>query len=227
LTYYPIHKKDVYDIVIQHENNLEPPEAIICAWPTYKMEKKFNDLIKNRYIKMFIFIDDLKYEELLSKKFVKLVEESKYTIIKLPIYQVSYLDYYTTSIVECRSTTTIVIKNELLNESINFQEILSPYLYKYSKYDELNMEFNDMAIIGKMPFWIVNIQSKDEKMIISMIINYLDLINHKYIPLWIPNMELLIFWFIQFSKKMFPSHINNVEMLYQYYNRIISQVNTS
>jgi hypothetical protein len=227
LSFYPIHKKDIYDIVIQHENNLEPPDGIICTWPINKMENNFNELIKNRYIKMFIFIDDIKYTNILSDRFVKLVEENKYTIIKLPIYQICFLDYFSNNIIECRSTSTIIVKNELLNEFINFYEILSPNLYKYSNYDELNIDFNDMAIIGKIPFWIAQLQLTNEKNIITSIISYLDIINHKFIPLWIPNMELLIFWFIQFIKKMFPSHINNVEMLYQYYNRTITRVNTS
>jgi len=230
LDFTTIIKKDISDIIIQHNKNLNPPEAIICTWPKKtkkkKMEKQFIKLLNTEKIKIFVFTNDIRHNFAISKNFETDALKLGYKIIKLPIRQISYLDFFSKNQFKkliSRSFTFLVIRKDLLD--IDIISLLSDNLYKYTKIDPIRIALQDLAITKKIPFWICTLEKKNDLKtamgIYNSVIKNRKIIQKK-IPNWIPNLNLLIFWYTRINKNRFPLKIKTEKKLIEYYNKIIN-----
>lgn len=224
LDFTKIVKKDVSDIIFQHKKNLNPPDGVICCWPTTKeIWKQISDLIKSKCAKVIILITEIRQKSVLPKEFKG---ESDYRIYDLPIYQSSYLDVYENNIIDglySRSKTFILVRKDL--EEFDLTEILSPNLYERKEIDPSRIALLDLAIIKKIPYWICALKTEEELKAAKKIFESIKKNSRFYkkeIPDWIPNMDLLIFWYSRKNKKMFPIRINTEEKLREYQDKVIN-----
>lgn len=224
LDFTRIIKKDVSDIILQHNMNIDPPEGIICCWPLESMTNQFIDLIKTQFIKLFVFTVEIRSKYILSKEFNKIALECGYKVIKLPILQSSYLDIHKLNQFEnlyTRSITFVLIRKDLAD--IDIFNLLSEYIYEYKEIDSKKIMLQDMAITKNLPFWICTLDN-DIKLNVSMEIYNSILTNvniyEKKIPDWILNLDLLIFWYERTNKKKFPLKINTSQKLEEYYDKV-------
>lgn len=226
LDFTTIIKKDISDIVLQHNKNLNPPDAVICCWPIEPMMEQIHDLIKSKHVKIIVIITDVRQKSILPKK--SNIELEEYRIFDLPIYQCSYLDVYENNKVDglySRSKTFVLIRKDL--NDINLNDILSGALYEKKEInnDKINVKINvkikllDLATLKRIPYWMCELKTNEELNTANKIFELIK-INIKFlkkeIPLWIPNLDLLIFWYIRKNKKMFPLKIKTTEKLIEY-----------
>lgn len=221
LDYVSIRKKAVEDIYFQITKNINPPEAVIMAWTDEIKNKEiigeFDKLIKTNKIKMFVFIGNIFKKYILSDDFIKTAYDLGYVLIRLPILQISYLDYFYRNEldIKSRSITSILVhksmvnfdKNTLMNicgiENFYEEQKLNPYSYI----------FQDSAISKKCPFWLCHLKDENDIKTAKEIFekNFMN-----GIPIWIKNMKSLTFWHRQNTLRDFPTNINSEEKLAEY-----------
>lgn len=223
LDFTRIIRKDVSDIILQHNQNLDPPESIITSWPKCKNQiNQLDNLIKSNYLKIIVIIDEITEKENWLAIFKK---NPNYNVFDLPIYQYSFLDSHQNNKIDglySRSHTFVLIRNDLNN--VDLRKILSPYLYESKEINPFRITFLDLAIVKNIPFWICELNSDNDINIIKNILKSIQIKSSflfKGIPLWIPNLDLLIFWYTRMLIKTFPIKIKTEEKLIEYYNIVI------
>ena len=225
LDYVDIIKKDMTDIVWQHKNNIYPSDMVLCFHPLKKsMYNELIEMINSNYIKIIVVVSNIRTNELIFTEDKINIIKDNYDIINLPIYQINYLDIFENNNIKdlyTHSITKIFIKkdiNKLSNEDI--YDLVKENLYNYTKIDKKRIILQEYALQKLVPFWVSSDKYINE---IEMIYNIF--IYNKYIPLYIPNIKLLIFWFIQSQLNIFPLKISTKERLISYYEMFTEKKN--
>lgn len=225
LDYINIIKKDISDIIWQHKNNVYPPDMVICSHPiSIDTYNELYKLIDSSCVKIIVLITNLRTSNIIFKENEMENISKKYTMIKLPIYQISYLDIFEKNNIKnlyTRSVTNIFIRNDIYTiKETDIFNILQNNIYNYVEIDWKRILLQEYALKNNIPFWIVDDNNKDD---INILYNIC--ISIKIVPEWITNTKLLIFWFIQKQLKIFPKNINTNEKLVKYYNMFIEKKN--
>ena len=222
LDYTNIIKKDISDIIWQHKNNVYPPDMVICSHPIKNhVYDELYKLIDSFCVKIVVLITNLRTSNILFKENETENINKNYTMIRLPIYQISYLDIFEKNDLKdlyTRSVTNIFIRNDVYRiEESDMYNILQDNIYKYVEIDCKRILLQEYAFKNLIPNWIVTDKS------INIVYNIFTIT--KDIPLWIPNIKLLIFWFIQIKLDIFPLNIDSPEKLINYYNMFMEKKN--
>lgn len=222
LDYTKIIKKDISDVIMQYEKNLNPPDGIICSHPlSFTMIEQLYDLIKSNYAKIIILITDVFETE---KRLMLGLSYCNYNVYYLPIYQCSCSDKYKNSNIKnlfSRSYTTVLVRKDL--KKIDLPKILEPNLYEIKTIHPLETNLLFLATLGKIPRWLSELENKNDLRIVINIIQEIFIYGsrgNKKIPDWIPNIELLSVWYHLIWGDMLPVKINTGEKLQEYYDLI-------
>lgn len=209
LDYTRILKKDITDIILQHKLNIYPPDMVLCAWHSINMEKQFNMLIKEKCVKIFIFIckiDD-NYDKLIA-----IGKKNGYDVFRLPIYQVSHYDY-PNDVLPCRSITYAFV----MSNKLPLDKLLKNYTYEEKVVSKKKISMLDMCYVKKFPKWGKTLDDNQIEKISKMLF----ITKHTKMPMFIPNQKIFTFWFIRTIAHKFPLNITTEQDIIKYYDLVI------
>ena len=209
LGYAKIRKKAIFDVIYQIENDISPPDAIIVSWIDNAMIKELKKLIRLNKIKIIIVIHR-KFNGDGMDIILNHSLDVGYYVKRLPILQMSYLDYFNKNVLNIKSqgSTTVLFNGQLKGTEMDTEKNLNFYKSKTYFIDKVVLQ--DSAMVGNIPLWMVTHEPYNDikKVLYGMI----------RIPLWVPNMELLNFYLKKNkNKSKFPLNIDNESMLQDYY----------
>lgn len=197
------------------QKSMFTPSCLIINWPDKIIERQIINYLSNDYkkISIIIVIGDI-FNRTITPSFVNKMSTLGYNNYSYNVKQVSWIDYFYNNKKKCINNRIILFYlksrnidinalNNIFDTNIFHSSSPSSILQSTSLNEDIDDILCDVVFQKKMPNWILNSDNKN-----NVIKIYKKICEYKYlyltIPLWIKNMNELVFWYTSLKNRMLP-----------------------
>lgn len=202
-------------------------KAVIISWIYKTFEEELLDLMREKSTNLYIIIGEGIGKSCMSAMTHYKIAQLGYKIIRLPVLQMCYNDYFLANEVHsedtCRSQVTLITNPNCTftsDELINFCGI-SNFAPKFSENLTEKEVIQDLCVDNIIPRWISKLDETKMKkacVTVSLVHKYRHIFPEAKVPDWVLNQRELTFWISKKILKKFPVLITDNTTLNTYMN---------